>query len=127
MENENQTIVPPNDAQNELITQHEPPDQGTNFSNFRYPPIACFSSFLLPPKRPMEECNDTSHIPKTQLTSLEDEVERDMSDAPRKGKLSMPHGEGSIKNLDHSDTFSPLTTNIDKVFHNFWTVGETIK
>ena len=68
-----------------------------------------------------------SHIPTIQLASLEDEVERNMSEASRKGKLPMPHGEGSIKNLDHSDTFSPLTTNIDKVFHNFWTMGEIIK
>ena len=40
VENENRSIVPPNDAQNELITQNELSDQGTRLSNFRYPSIS---------------------------------------------------------------------------------------
>ena len=63
VESENQTIVPPNDAQNELITQHEPPDQGKDLSNFRYPSVVHFLSFLFPLGKTMEESNDTSHIP----------------------------------------------------------------
>ena len=86
----NQPTVPPNDDQNELITQNKPSDQGTSLSNFHYPFIAHFLSFLLPPKKTMEESNDTSHIPTIQLASLEDEVERNMSEASRRGKLSLP-------------------------------------
>ena len=39
----------------------------------------------------------------------------------------MPHGEGSSKQVDHSDTVSPLETYIDEVFRDFWTVGGTVK
>ena len=39
----------------------------------------------------------------------------------------MPHGEGSSKQVEHSNTISPLETDIDEVFQHFWTVGETIK
>ena len=39
----------------------------------------------------------------------------------------MPHGEGSSKQVDQSDTISTLEVDIDEVFREFWTVGETIK
>ena len=39
----------------------------------------------------------------------------------------MPHGEGSSKQFEHSNTISPLETDIDEVFQYFWTVGETVK
>ena len=39
----------------------------------------------------------------------------------------MAHGEGSSKQVDHSDTISPMKSNIDEVFRDFWTVGEMIK
>ena len=96
-------------------------------SNFCYPSASHFPNFLLPPERPVDERNDTSHIPTTQLASLEEEVEINLSKASRKKKLPMPHGEGSSKQADHSNTISPLKADIDKVFHDFWTVRETIK
>ena len=39
----------------------------------------------------------------------------------------MTYGEGSSKQNDHSDSISPLATDIDNFFHYFWTVGKTIK
>ena len=39
----------------------------------------------------------------------------------------MPHGVGSGRKVDHSDTISPLKADIDEAFRYFWTVGETIK
>ena len=75
----------------------------------------------------MEESNDTSHIPTIQSASLEDEEERNMSEVSQKGKLSMLYGEGSSKQTDHSNTISPLTTDISKVFHDFWIVGEVVQ
>ena len=39
----------------------------------------------------------------------------------------MPHGEGSSKQVEHSNTISPLETDIDEVFRDFLTVGKTIK
>ena len=39
----------------------------------------------------------------------------------------MPHGEGSSKQADHSDTISPIEANIDEVFRDLWTVGEMVK
>ena len=123
-ENENQIAVPPTGTQDELISQHEPQDQKTNLSYFRYPTVSHFPNFLLPPEIPMEKSNDTSHIPTIRL---EEEVERNLFEASRKGKLPMPHGEGSSKQANHSDTIYPFKTDIDKVFCDFWTVGETIK
>ena len=43
--------------------------------------------FLLPPEWPLNEQNDTSHIPIIHSTSLEEEVERNLSEASQKGKL----------------------------------------
>ena len=71
--------------------------------------------------------DDTSHIPTTHLPSLEEEVERNLSEASWKGKLPIPHGEGSSKQVDNSDTISPIKANIDEVFRDFWIVGETVK
>ena len=124
VENENQAA--PSGNQSELINQHELPYQGANLSNFRYPTTSHFPCFLLPPVTPLNEHNDTSHIPISQLTSLE-EVERNMSEASRKGKLPKPHGEGSSKQVSHFDTISPIATDIDEVFRDFWIVGETVK
>ena len=121
VENENTT---PFGNQSELINQHEPPDQGANLNNFCYPSISHFPRFLLPPENPLNEKIDASHIP---IESLEEVVERNLSEASRKGKMSMPHGEGSSKQVDHSDTISPMEANIDEVFRDFWTVGETVK
>ena len=45
----------------------------------------------------MEENNDTCHIPTIQLAFLDDEVEKNLSEVSRKGKLPMPNGEGSSK------------------------------
>ena len=39
----------------------------------------------------------------------------------------MPHGEGSSKLMNHSDTVSHIEANIDEVFRDFWTVGKTVK
>ena len=39
----------------------------------------------------------------------------------------MPHGEGSSKQAIHSNAIYPLETDIDEVFQDFWTVGETVK
>ena len=39
----------------------------------------------------------------------------------------MPHGEGSSKQVDHSETISPIEANIDEVFRDFRAVGETVK
>ena len=109
-----------------MVNQHEPLDQGANLSNFCYPSGSHFPRFLLPPKRLVDERNDTSHIPITPLASFK-EVERNLSEASRKGKLPMPHGEGSSKQVNHFDTISPIATDIDQVFRDFWTVGETVK
>ena len=123
VENENTT---PSGNQSELINQHETPDQGANLNNFRYPSISHFPHFLLPPENPLNEQTDPSHIPIAPIASLEEVVERNLSEASRKGKMSMPHGEGSSRQVDRSDTISPVGTNIDEVFRDFWTVGETV-
>ena len=78
VEKENQA---PSGNQFEYINQHKPPDQGANLSNFRYPTTSYFPRFLLPPERPLNEQNDTSHIPILHPTSLEEEVERNLSEA----------------------------------------------
>ena len=87
VENENQT---PSGDPSELINQHDLLDQGENLSNFRYPSASHFPCFLLPPKRPSDEQNYTSHIPIAPLTSLEAIVERNLSEVSRKGKLPIP-------------------------------------
>ena len=69
--------------------------------------------------------NYLSHIPIPRLTSLEDEVEINMSMASRKGKQPIPHGEDSIRHLNHFDTISPISDDIERVFHDFLIVGET--
>ena len=120
VESENQAST---GSQYELVNKHKPPDQGENLSNFLYPSVSPFPSFLLPPERPINEKNDTSHIPIVQLASLEEEVERNLSKVSRKGKLPMPRGEGSSKQVDHFDTISPLENDIGKVFRDFWNVG----
>ena len=114
VENKNQS--PPGN-QSELINQHELPDQGTNLSNFHYPSASHFLHFLLPPEWPLNEQNDTSHIPISHLTYLEEEeVERNFLEASWKGKLPMPHGEGSSKKVNHLGTISPIAIDIDEVF-----------
>ena len=99
VENENQT---PSGDQSELINQHDPPDQGANISNFHYLSVSHFPRFLLTLESPLNEQSDASHIPIAPSTSLEEVVERNLSEASRKGKIPMPHGEGSIKPVDHS-------------------------
>ena len=94
VENKNQD---PSGSQSESINQHKLQDQGANLSNFHYPTTSHFLRFLLPPERPLNEQNDTSHIPIAPLTSLEEVVDRNLSEVSRKGKLPMPHGEGSSK------------------------------
>ena len=85
-------------------------------SNFCYPSASHFPNFLLPTERPIEESNDTYHIPTIQLASLEDEVETNLYESSRKEKLPIPHGEGSSKQANHFDTISPPKDDIDKVF-----------
>ena len=112
-ENESQN---PFGDQSKSISQHEPPDQGANLNNFRYPSVSHFPRFLLPPESPLNEQSDASHIPRSSSTSLEEVVERNLSEASSKGKMHMPHGEGSSKLVDHFDTVSPIEANIGEVF-----------
>ena len=60
---------------------------------------------------------------------MEEVVEKNLSEASRKGKMPMPHGEGSSKLVDHSDTVSPIEANIGEVFRDFsfWTISEAVK
>ena len=39
----------------------------------------------------------------------------------------MPCGEGSNKQVTHSDTISPIATDINEVFQDFWTKREMVK
>ena len=124
VENENSA---PSGNQFESINQHELPDQGANMSNFHYPSVSHFPQFLLPPENPLNEQSDASHIPIAPLTLLEEVVERNLSKVSRKGKLPMPHGKGSSKQVNHYDTISPIEANIDEVCRDFCTMGETVK
>ena len=110
VKNENQAL---SGNQSEII------NQGANLSNFRYPTASHFPRFLLPPERPLNEQNDSSRILILHPTSLEEEVERNLSEASQKRKLPMPRGEGSSKQVDHSDTISFIEANIDEVFRDF--------
>ena len=74
----------------------------------------------------MEESNDTSHIPTIQLASLEDEVERNMSEASRKGNLRMPHGEFLANRLIILIAFLPLPLILTNFFMIFGLWGKQL-
>ena len=82
---------------------------------------------MLPLESPLNEQSDASHIPIPPSTSLEDVVERNLSETSSKRKMPMPHGEGSSMLVEHSDTVSLIEANTGEVFRDFWTIGEMVK
>ena len=125
VESENQTST---GSQSELVNQHKPPDQlGENLGNFLYPSVSPFPSFLLPPERPINEKNDTSHIPIVQLASLEEEVERNLSEVSRKVKTPCHMEKVLASKLITLIPSLPLKLILTKFFEIFGLWGKQLK